>query len=222
MKKFGVSDYISMWKKYGIKLPLFYFWENQLFDLINKTDTHKRVLKSDYQDSPTSFSDGVMYMVSFKSVVIKTTKYIFNKEYDNFKNYNLIDIGSGKGKVLIIWCKFLSKYKLKNNIFGFEYSKELYEISKKNLSITQNQNKVSLHCIDISEGNEVFEKQNIFYLFNPFNENVLNSFLSKINKNSYIVYNNPQHKDFFELKGFTKLAENKGFHPNLDWIIYKN
>ena len=42
---FGIKDYNNMRKKYGIKLPFLYFFENHLFDLLNNVDTHKRVFK---------------------------------------------------------------------------------------------------------------------------------------------------------------------------------
>ena len=95
-----------MYKKYGIRLPIDYFLENHLFDLINKVDTHKRVLKEDYVDKPENLEAGVMYMSSFKSIIFKSLNFIFNTE-TFFNEYDLIDIGCGKGKVLLVWNDFL-------------------------------------------------------------------------------------------------------------------
>ena len=48
MNKFGIVDYKKMYSKYGLKLVLFYFIENHLFDIVNKTDTHKRLPIKDF------------------------------------------------------------------------------------------------------------------------------------------------------------------------------
>ena len=80
---FGIKDYRLMYKKYGIKLPIVYFYENHLFDILNKVDTHKRLTKESYAVEPKNFEFGVMYMSSFKSIINKSIKFI----YDLDKNF---------------------------------------------------------------------------------------------------------------------------------------
>jgi len=53
-----------MWRARGIRLPLQYFFQNHLFDLINGTDTHFRLEKKDYKGQPEGFESGVLYMSS--------------------------------------------------------------------------------------------------------------------------------------------------------------
>ena len=46
---FSVNDYVKMFK-YDFRAPFIYFFERHLFDLMNKTDTHKRLLVEDYRE----------------------------------------------------------------------------------------------------------------------------------------------------------------------------
>jgi len=61
----------------------------------------------------------------------------------------------------------------------------------------------------------------IFYLFNPFDAEIILKFLNKIeSKNCFVIYNNPVHKKLFS--GFKQIHEERGWHPNLDFIIYRS
>lgn len=216
---FGINDYKKMFKKYGIKLPIYYFIENHFFDIMNKVDTHKRVLKTEYQSSPNNFDDGVFYMASFNSVIKKTIAKIHGFEKENFGEFNLIDIGSGKGKVLFIWRKYLKKQKLKNKITGIEYDQNLCLIAKNNL---QHDLDIEILIKDIENTPDyVFKNDAIYYLYNPFGERVLKLFIDKLEGNNYVIYNNPVHLRSFLNNNFEVIIENKGFHPNLDWVILK-
>ncbi len=207
-----------MYKKYGIRLPIDYFLENHLFDLINKVDTHKRVLKEDYVDKPENLEAGVMYMSSFKSIIFKSLNFIFNTE-TFFNEYDLVDIGCGKGKVLLVWNDFLRKNGLSNKIIGVDYSESLLSICKKNIGSREN---IDLIKSDITQlPKKLFIGNKIFYLFNPFNEFILEKFLEDLYGQSYIIYNNPVHKNLFKKFGYDVLIEESGYHPNKDWIVFK-
>lgn len=217
---FGIRDYNNMRKKYGIKLPFLYFFENHLFDLINNVDTHKRVFKKSNNTSK-NFYDGVFYMASFNSVIKKTLHQIYELEQNKFKNFQLIDIGSGKGKVLIVWKKFLAKRNLNNKIFGIEYDMMLNNIAIKNLK-KKKYTDVKVFVNDFEEvPNEIFNSESIYYLYNPFGKKTIEIFLKKLSGRDYIIYNNPIHLETFENNDYEILIESYGFHPNLNWVILK-
>jgi ubiquinone/menaquinone biosynthesis C-methylase UbiE len=46
---------------------------------------------------------------------------------------NLVDLGCGKGKVILVWKNFLTKNRLTNNIIGVEYDNSLLSICKNNI-----------------------------------------------------------------------------------------
>ncbi len=217
---FGIKDYNNMRKKYGIKLPFLYFYENHLFDLLNNVDTHKRVFKRSDNISK-NFDDGVFYMASFNSVIKKTLKQIYEFEQDEFKNFQLIDIGSGKGKVLIVWKKFLNKRNLNNKLFGIEYDMTLTDIAIKNLK-KKKYTDIEFYNNDFEDvPEEIFNSESIYYLYNPFGEKTIEIFLKKLSGKNYIIYNNPIHLETFQNNNYEILIENYGFHPNLNWVILK-
>jgi len=213
VEKFNYKDYISMYKKYGLRLPIDYFFENHLFDLINNVDTHKRLLKEHFVNKPKNLKYGVMYMGSWKSVILKSINFIFKTE-ELFKEFDLVDIGCGKGKVLLVMNDFLKKKGLSNNIIGVDYSDSLLSICEKNIGSNTN---INLIKSDIEKLSEKFYKgKKIFYLFNPFNEFILEKFLANINDQSYIIYNNPQHKNLFSNFEYEILIKENGYHPKKD------
>ena len=46
--QFKLSNYISMFKKRGIRYVLTYFFDNHVFDIIYGTDTHNWLPKENY------------------------------------------------------------------------------------------------------------------------------------------------------------------------------
>ena len=58
--KFGIKDYIEMFKARGIRLPINYFIENQLFDIKYKTETHIWMPKEYYSIKPTNFDNSTL------------------------------------------------------------------------------------------------------------------------------------------------------------------
>ena len=217
MSEFGINDYKNMYKKYGIKLIFKYFKENHLFDLIHKTDTHKRLHLENFPQDLKNLNDGVMYMASFKSVIIETLSIVKEVE-KNFQSFNLVDIGSGKGKVLILWKKYLSKVKLNNRVDGLEYNSTLCNIAKNNLQQTGVKD-VEIFNVEITSNNELFNKKNIFYLFNPFGKKTLIEFIKLQSYPNYIIYNNPVHLEVLINLKYKIISQKSGFHPNLNWVV---
>ena len=56
---FSFKDYYRMYKSRGLRLPVYYFFENHLFDLLNNTDTNVWLPKIHYSEKPKNFSNGV-------------------------------------------------------------------------------------------------------------------------------------------------------------------
>tara|TARA_Y100001970_G_scaffold221515_1_gene272283 strand:- start:1948 stop:2580 length:633 start_codon:yes stop_codon:yes gene_type:complete len=209
-----------MYKSRGLRLPVYYFFENHLFDLLNNTDTHNWLPKIYYSKKPKNFSDGILYMSSWTSVIKDSTNkaLMILKEKGNFQ---LIDIGCGKGKVLCIWELMFKKSKVR--IVGVEYSEELIRISKKNLETLNSKNTslFKVDALDLDLGS--MEDNLLIYIYNPFNENILYKFLKKIEpKTVAIVYINPIHTKCFKKHNFNLNYEKKGWHPNASYNIYTN
>ena len=218
--EFSFKDYYRMYKSRGLKLPVYYFFENHLFDLLNNTNTHVWIPKTHYSEKPKNFSDGVFYMSSWTSVVKDSTKkaLMMLKEKGNIQ---LIDIGCCKGKVLCIWERMFKKSKVR--IVGVDYSEELIRISKKNLEILKSKN-TSLFKMDALDLDPVsIEDKLLIYIYNPFSDNILDKFLKKIEpKTVAIAYINPVHTKCFKKHNFNLVYRKKGWHPNVSYNIYTN
>lgn len=218
--KFGLNDYVMMFKKRGIRLPLTYYFQNHLFDIINNTDTHVWLPKIEYNEKLKNFDHGVLYMSSWTNIIKETTDFCLNLVKDHKLKINLIDIGCGKGKVLCVWSKI---YKNQFPLIGIEYSKNLSNICLNNLKIINAQNYQVFNC-DACDINYNFNSNiNIFYLYNPFNRNILKKILRKIVLNKCIViYNNPVLREEFLNSGFIILKEKKGWHSNAEYSIFSH
>ncbi len=215
---FSFSDYYNMYKKQGIRLPICYFFENHLFDLLNHTNTHFWLPKSKYSTKPKSLSNGVLYMSSWTSIIKKSTQ----KAISILKtkgNYQLIDIGCGKGKVLCVWELMFKKDSLK--ILGLEYSEELIKICLENLKIINSQRTVVIKMDALNLNLDELEDNLLIYLYNPFNEKILIPFLKKIKKSTVIVYINPVHAWCFN-NNFNLKYKKDSWHPNAAYNIYSN
>lgn len=135
--------------------------------------------------------------LKYANAYMPTNKFVLDKIF-NFLELNIdisqsiiLDYGSGKGRVLIHASKFNFK-----RIIGVEFAKELYDIAKQNIA--------KLNLLNIEVYNEdaliydIPDGTNIFYLFNPFTEELMDKVLLKIeqHKRNYkkkvlIVYVNP-------------------------------
>lgn len=125
-------------------------------------------------------------------------KLIFFKYYHIKPDDVIVDVGCGKGRVF----NYLLYRGLKNKMIGYEINKEVADKTAINLSRYKN---VSIHSANIFDD---FPKQaNVFYLFNPFKESMMNEFKSRIwemkDKSPVILYYNPTCIEVFNDNRFT-------------------
>ena len=171
---------------------------DQLYDIRNGIET--------YRDVPTIELDAYYTSVAYAKKYGPTRRHIFKKIMNaldlDFSEYQFIDIGSGKGRVLIE----AMSYKFKE-IIGVEFSEILNEQSLKNISNFKKKNsfeyeKISVIHDDILNYKPTVGKK-IFYLFNPFKKETLSQMLSSFIDNGYlnsediIIYLNPRESSCF-------------------------
>lgn len=219
-------SFINYWKMYqakGIKLPIYYFFQAHLFDLIYKTDTHKWLPKNFVKNEKYDSNNASIYMASWTSEIKKIFKTLSKLLGADFENYTFIDIGCGKGKVGIVWNMCCDKQNKEQHIFGVDLLEELISIAKSNhKKVIGTEGRYFTQ--DITEINpSKFGNKFILYLYNPFNDVILKKMLEKFsNFETLIVYNNPVYSDTLINNGYTKFFEHKGFHGNLHTIGFKN
>jgi SAM-dependent methyltransferase len=220
---FSIKDYWRMFVARGIRLPIYYFLQSHLFDLIYKTDTHTWLPKENYEEVPKNFEHGVLYMCSWTSEVKRIFKIVQTILGNEFSDYTFLDIGCGKGKVAIIWNCECRKRGVKQSIYGIDYYKSFIKIAQQNHQRIFNEQGNYLH-LDATQINQSdFGERLIVYLYNPFDEIILGKVLDNlIMLKTIIIYNNPVHSNLLLEKGWNVVHQHSGFHPNQHTIIYQN
>lgn len=117
---------------------------------------------------------------------------------------SILDIGCGKGK-MVFYFEQLGF----GRSDGLEFSKELVSCARKNMQILKKKCKI-IHA-DATAFDEYYN-YNYFYLFNPFDENIMHAVMLKIEE-SYlqkprkitIIYSNPRCHDQIIESGFFHL-----------------
>jgi SAM-dependent methyltransferase len=120
-----------------------------------------------------------------------------------------IDIGSGKGRVLVVAAHYGFK-----KISGIDFARDLCREAEKNCcEITKKFPSAVWKVIHANAANFKFENDtNIFFFFNPFKQQVMRQVIINIlhSQNKYprkifIVYINPQHKHLFDDENFKEI-----------------
>lgn len=171
--------------------------EDVLFDYKNGIDTLSAVPTNELglEDS-AKVEQCSRYVPSFASCV----RDILNKleEKVDFSSGNFVDMGSGKGKALFVAAKYNFK-----KIIGVEYSQNLHNICESNIKKMKAEERIfSLH----EDGSQYKPDPNnlIYYFFNPFTGDLLDSCLQNILCNDetpfdgYLVYAIPHDSHIFD------------------------
>jgi 16S rRNA G966 N2-methylase RsmD len=136
----------------------------------------------------------------YECTKIIEVKKIFDK-IDLPSNSIAVDFGSGKGKML---C-FLAKYKNIKRVYGIEISEYLVNIAIRNIAKLgiHNVQILNMNALDIP--NDIIDKSNLFYFYNPFPKQVFVDVFQKIElslkrrtRDVYIVYFNPINADVID------------------------
>ena len=164
------------------------FKEAILFDIINGINTSSRVEKKDLHQQDEYFESNNLYVVSHTSQVKLALNKLIKIDPDVL-NFNFYDLGSGKGKVLILAHRIGFK-----KIFGVEISKEIHELCKLNLKKLKKNDIVLINknALDLN----ILKDNSVFYFYNSFEKKILEIVLNNIyntlrdnNKTGYIICN---------------------------------
>jgi 16S rRNA G966 N2-methylase RsmD len=163
--------------------------DNYFFDILNKTDTYTRRPLETYDKDTPYIESAFEYMPSYTQTIKTSLNKIIKKD-DNVLKSNFLDIGCGKGKIMLI----ASTLGFKTGV-GFEINKNLSIIAEKNLIIKKIENKYKI-INENAVNKNIIPEFSVCYFYNPFNKvmsqkffNILEEKKTKINK--YLIYVNP-------------------------------
>lgn len=219
---FGLADYWRMLKARGPRLPIAYFLEAHLFDLRHGVDTHRWLPKDEFEETPENFEHGVLYMVSWTSAVRRAFRFVRARLGARFEGYAFLDIGCGKGKVVLAWTRECRRAGLSQAIHGLDYYAPFVELARANHRRMFG-SEGSFVCGDATKLQPGrFGKKLIVYLYNPFDRPILEAVLDRLaGTDTIVVYNNPLHADALTAKGWALVHETRGFHPNTWTMIFE-
>lgn len=140
--------------------------------------------------------------------------YILENLLDNFCKLfpgekNLVDVGSGKGRIMVAAAHYGF-----TNITGIDFAKELCEAAKRNVHKISREfprTTFTIYCKDVLNY-EINAGDKVFFLFNPFNKEIMEKFSEKIDQSVkqhprtiYLIYANPQQKKVLLEKGYKEI-----------------
>jgi len=138
-----------------------------------------------------------------------------------FTDYTFIDLGSGKGRSLLMAADFPFR-----RILGVEFVPNLHRAAQRNISQQpagrQHARQMESTCMDALDFSFPLEPA-VLYLFNPFSEPVLATVLTNVRRSLadnprpfFVAYRDPEYEHLLENCAW--LAKISGTR---EWVIYK-
>jgi len=146
---------------------------------------------------------------------------IFKNILQPTKTFEFVDIGCGKGRPVFVAEAF--GY---DHLTGIDLDKELIEAANENLKSYLLKRKTStVNFINVNALEHNYKNTpTVYFLFNPFNEEVLKKVLARIssqtNSETWFVYMNPKYKAAFTKDRFEIVKELKT-KRYLEAMIYR-
>jgi SAM-dependent methyltransferase len=165
------------------------------FDLVNRVDTSGYIVPADLGLDSSAHE----YLASPEHIIVSA----FRRLPIDFGEFTLVDLGCGKGRVLIVAAKKFSF----RQIIGVEISPELARIASKNTSQFANTSIVT----GDAAAYELPNQPCVIYLANPFEASVMEVVTRNIERRVardrspvYVVYLVPQFRDLLDRASFLR------------------
>ena len=214
----GIVHYLTKPEKLG---------EGLKFDKKYGTDTNTHVKVHDLGIEDEKQADAIFYY----PLKPKILKFIIKSLKIKYSEFTFIDIGSGKGRNLLLTSFFPFQRRI-----GVEISPNLHEIAKRNLDIWRSQSTGDMN-MELRNENALdfdFPKENcVILMYHPFKAKVTREFLKNIESS---IKGNPRRilliiisrstndqrwvfegSKFFELK-----VDFEVMHLDWSWCLYEN
>jgi SAM-dependent methyltransferase len=129
---------------------------------------------------------------------------------------SIIDLGSGKGRVLIVAPHFGF-----TKVTGIDFAKELCQEATGNMKEKEKEfPNITWRVInDNVENYDIGSQDSVFFMFNPFTETVLKKFLEKLDhschefpRSTYFLYASPQHQQLLLDDGYAIIYQKQMMH----------
>lgn len=208
MKKLLHNIYNFFYVGFNWNLPLAFFvtWHEVKRGAKYKINTIKRVSLDDLTISEGDKTKSSPYE-ALNFYILENLLDHFRKSFPNEKS--LVDVGSGKGRIMVAAAHFGF-----TNITGIDFAKELCESARQNINHIQSRfpgTTFNIYCNDILNY-PIKSVDNVFFLFNPFNKEIMEKFSDKIDESVkenprtiYFIYANPLQKNVLLERGYKEI-----------------
>lgn len=218
----GVRQKVVSLRQRGLKRSLqaaLGILEDRWFDLRYRTDTVRWVPLTDLEITSSFAENGERYQSTRARDFRKLMEVL-----DIPDNSVFVDLGCGKGQTLLLACSYGF-----HRAVGVEFSRELCDTALRNLESYQRKTGLSVD-VEIVHADaalyQIQDDQNVFYLFNPFDEDVMKGVLENIHRSVcrhprpvWLIYNNAVCHDLILSHGmFSQLGE--FFYGSSEFVVY--
>jgi hypothetical protein len=180
------------------------------FDQEYSVETSKYVFLSELQDLPANREFGLWYQPTAPNLIVYVIRYLGIDP----REFSFIDMGSGKGRVILTASRFPFKA-----VLGVEFSPDLHETAVRNIGNYTGPvaTKAQSLLMDASEFRFPAGKLVIF-LFNPFKGPVLDAVLKNIRSalveasEVFIIYFVPMERAAFDSQPWLRVMRNSDMY----------
>jgi len=217
-----LADYWKTYRHQGLRSVWANLIERYWFDWRFGTDTGLPLARPDFQEHPRHFEHGLSYASSWTSEVQLIFQQVRTLLGNSFAEWCFVDIGCGKGKVVLQWQQECRRAGIQQEAIGVDYYEPLIQIAQSNhrklFSDTGRFVVGEASLIDFRD----FGDQVIAYLYNPFDDVVLRAVLRNLAQQPCVlIYTNPTHGHLPEQFGFRLHShKRKSFHVNQETMIF--
>jgi SAM-dependent methyltransferase len=180
--------------------------EDYVFEISHGIDIGRAVA---HEDLISTNADSLQHATAYNAVWCRNLRELFREaRKTGIEFHNFVDVGAGKGKA----CFYASRAMSFRKIVGIEFSQSLIAIAKRNQARYRATN-IDFQLADAAQ--YLLPANNtLIFLFNPFDEVILNSFiennLKHFGKNrSVIAYANDVHRKLLTARGFETIFRNQ-------------
>ena len=217
-----LADYWKTYRHQGLRSVWANLVERYWFDWRFGTDTGLPLARPDFQQHPMHFEHGLSYASSWTSEVKLIFQQIRILLGDSFPDWTFVDIGCGKGKVVLQWQQECRRAGVQQQAIGVDYYEPLIQIAQSNhRKLFSDSGRFVVgeaSAIDF----KAFGDHVVAYLYNPFDAVVLSAVLQNLARQPCVlIYTNPTHAQLPERFGFRLHAhKRKSFHVNQETMIF--
>lgn len=217
-----LADYWRTYRHQGLRSVWANLLERYWFDWRFGTDTGLPLARPDFHTHPSQFEHGLSYASSWTSEVRIHFRQVRALLGDAFPQWCFVDIGCGKGKVVLQWHQECLRAGASQKTIGVDYYEPLIEIAQSNHRKLFGDTGHYLVAEASALNFRALGERLIVYLYNPFDEVVLTAVLRKLAQQPCIlIYTNPTCSDLPLQFGFRlHHHKRKSFHVNQETMIF--